>query len=121
MRKARPNLENHLNQDDRTSAALWAFYEALKSQFNINLPDHRDLADVLVQRSPDPVRSAGDFSTIKRPEPKMLWVTLCTLHIRRMPLSFGEPAWTDSSLIPVSSSSLLEKHLLGIMHHDGSR
>lgn len=85
MRKLRPTVANHLNQDDMTLLARWAFYEALKSQFNINLPDQRVLADVLVQRSPDPVRSAGDFSTIKRAEPKMLWVTLCTLHIGRVP------------------------------------
>lgn len=98
-------MANHLNQDDMALLALWAFYEALKSQFSINLPDQRVLVDVLVQRSPDPVKSAGDFSTIKRAELKMLSVTLCTLHIRKMPLSFSEPAWTDSSLIPLRTSS----------------
>lgn len=78
-------MANHLNQDDMTLLARWAFYEALKSQFSINLPDQRVLADILFQRSPDPVRSAGDFCTIKRAEPKMLWVTLHTLRIRRVP------------------------------------
>lgn len=45
-------MANHLKQDDMTLLARWAFYEALKSQFSINLPDQRVLAEMYWFKDP---------------------------------------------------------------------